>query len=177
MRLAEDAGERRWLAFVAQEPLPADAAIEVTVGPGTPSAEGPLRHHQGAALQLPHLRAAAHRAPRLLLVQQRVPAADTFFIEFNNPLDVDSYEESMLRIEPALPVPRWTLGNTITIRGATAGRTTYQVIVSGSLRISFGQTLGQGCRLTFKVGLGRAGPVGPEENLVTLDPALPRSRS
>ena len=36
------AGEGRWLAFVAEEPLPADASISVTVGPGTPSAEGPL---------------------------------------------------------------------------------------------------------------------------------------
>ena len=41
-RQAENAGQGRWLAFVAQEPLPADASIAVTIGPGTPSAEGPL---------------------------------------------------------------------------------------------------------------------------------------
>ena len=41
-RLSIEAGESRWLAFVAPDPLPADAAITVTVGPGTPSAEGPL---------------------------------------------------------------------------------------------------------------------------------------
>ena len=41
-RAAARAGEGRWLAFVAAEPLPADAAISVAIGPGTPSAEGPL---------------------------------------------------------------------------------------------------------------------------------------
>ncbi|MFN2245015.1 MAG: Ig-like domain-containing protein, partial [Anaerolineae bacterium] len=41
-RLAERTGEGRWLAFVAQEPLPVDAPVSVTIGPGTPSAEGSL---------------------------------------------------------------------------------------------------------------------------------------
>jgi hypothetical protein len=41
-RLAENAGEGRWLVFQAQEPLPPDTSVSVSVGPGTPSAEGPL---------------------------------------------------------------------------------------------------------------------------------------
>src|SRR3990172_835686 len=40
--MAESALGGRWLAFRAKELLPADAAIAVVVGPGTPSAEGPL---------------------------------------------------------------------------------------------------------------------------------------
>ncbi len=39
-RLAESAEPGRWLAFRTEAPLPPDAAVEVSVGPGTPSAEG-----------------------------------------------------------------------------------------------------------------------------------------
>ena len=35
------------------------------------------------------------------------------------------------------------LGDTITIRGSTKGRTTYRVVVDGSIRDTFGQTLGE----------------------------------
>ena len=74
-RLAKEAGAGRWLAFRAEEPLPPDASVTVTVGAGTPSAEGPLTTTGGAELLLPHLRPAA-RHPELLRVGQRVPADD-----------------------------------------------------------------------------------------------------
>jgi alpha-2-macroglobulin len=173
MRLAEDAGERRWLAFVAREPLPADAAIEVSVGPGTPSAEGPLVTAKAQSYSFrtfAPLRIVSHRCA---WYNNECPPLSPFIIEFNNPLDLDSYEESMLRIEPALPGATVdVMGNTITIRAATRGRTTYRVIVSGSIRDMFGQTLGQDARLTFEVGPAEPALWGPEENLVTLDPAL-----
>jgi hypothetical protein len=41
-RLAERAGEGRWLTFRTLDTLPADATVTVSIGPGTPSAEGPL---------------------------------------------------------------------------------------------------------------------------------------
>jgi uncharacterized protein YfaS (alpha-2-macroglobulin family) len=171
-RLADGAGEGRWLAFVAQEPLPADASIEVTVGPGTPSAEGPLvttvAQRYGFRTYAP-LRISRHRCS---WYDDRCPPLTPFFIEFNNPLDVDAYEESMLLVEPALPGATVdVVGDTITIRGSTAGRTTYRVIVSGSIRDVFGQTLGQDTRLDFKVGSAEPALFGPDQALVTLDPA------
>ncbi len=171
-RMADDAGEGRWLAFVAQEPLPADAAIQVTIGPGTPSAEGPLvtREAQSyefrtyAPLRIQRYGCSWYRDP--------CPPLTPFFIEFNNPLDVDAYEESMLRVEPSLPGATVdVVGNTITIRGSTTGRTTYQVTVSGAIRDMFGQTLGEDARLSFKVGSAEPALFGPDEILVTLDPA------
>ena len=44
--LSKSTPEGRWLAFRAEEALPADTAISVTVGPQTPSAEGPLTQPQ-----------------------------------------------------------------------------------------------------------------------------------
>jgi uncharacterized protein YfaS (alpha-2-macroglobulin family) len=171
-RIADAAGEGRWLAFVAQESLPADAAIEVTIGPGTPSAEGPLvtreaqhyEFHTYAPLRIQRHGCSWYSDP--------CPPLTPLFIEFNNPLDVDAYEESMLLIEPALPGATLDLiGNTITIRASTAGRTTYRVTVSGSIRDTFGQTLGKDTRLEFKVGSAEPALFGPEQTLVTLDPA------
>ena len=40
--LAAAAGEGRWVAFLPAEPLPAATTVTVNIGPGTPSAEGPL---------------------------------------------------------------------------------------------------------------------------------------
>ena len=39
--LVQNAQEGRWLAFRTTEQLPADTTVTVTIGPGTPSAEGP----------------------------------------------------------------------------------------------------------------------------------------
>jgi uncharacterized protein YfaS (alpha-2-macroglobulin family) len=171
-RMADDAGEGRWLAFVAQEPLPADAAIEVTIGPGTPSAEGPLVTREEQSYQFrtyAPLRIARYGCS---WYSDRCPPLTPLFIEFDNPIDVDAYEESMLRIEPELPGATVdVVGNTITIHGSTAGRTTYQVTVSGSIRDTFGQTLGKDTRLEFKVGSAEPALFGPDETLVTLDPA------
>jgi uncharacterized protein YfaS (alpha-2-macroglobulin family) len=171
-RMADGAGEGRWLAFVAQEPLPADASIQVTIGPGTPSAEGPLVTRDAQRYEFRTYAPLRIQRHGCSWYSDQCPPLTPFFIEFNNPLDADAYEESMLRIEPALPGATVdVVGNTITIRGATIGRTTYQVTVGGSIRDTFGQTLGEDTRLTFKVGSAEPALFGPDETLLTLDPA------
>jgi uncharacterized protein YfaS (alpha-2-macroglobulin family) len=171
-RRANRAGEGRWLAFVTEESLPADAAISVTVGPGTPSAEGPLVTHEEQAYDFrtyAPLRVMDHGCS---WNRDECPPLTPFFIRFNNPIDVEAYEESMLRIEPALPGATVdVVDNTITIHGTTKGRTTYQVVVDGALRDTFDQALGKDTRLSFKVGPAEPALFGPEEILVTLDPA------
>jgi len=171
-RLAENTGEGRWLAFVAHEPLLADASITVTVGPGTPSAEGPLVTREAQRYDFrtyAPLRIEDHGCS---WQRDACPPLTPFFIRFNNPIDVEVYEESMLRIEPALPGATINVvGNTITIRGSTTGQTTYRVTVDGGIRDTFGQTLGKDTQLTFKVGPAEPALFGPEEALVTLDPA------
>ena len=171
-RVADRAGEGRWLAFLAEEPLPTDAAIEVTVGPGTPSAEGPLVTQEAQRYSFrtyAPLRVEDHDCA---WYRDECPPLRPWFIEFNNPLDVVAYEESMLQIEPALPDAMVNIfGDRITIRGASVGRTTYRVTVSAALKDTFGQTLGKDVTLDFDVGSAAPGLFGPDERLVTLDPA------
>jgi len=171
-RQVSSAGESRWLAFRAQEPLPADSTIRVRIGPGTPSAEGPLvtqdAQSYGFATYAP-LRIVRHGCA---WYNQECAPMTPFYIEFNNPIDADAYQESMLRVEP--PIVGATVnvvGNTINIRGMTVGRTDYRVVVDGAIGDLFGQTLGSDTQLTFKVGSAEPVLYGPEGTLVTLDPA------
>jgi uncharacterized protein YfaS (alpha-2-macroglobulin family) len=171
-RMADRAGEGRWLAFVAQEPLPADASIVVAVGPGTPSAEGPLVTKEAQRYDFrtyAPLRIEDHGCSWR---RDECPPLTPFFIRFNNPIDLEVYEESMLRIEPALPGATIDIvRDTITVRGTTTGQTTYRVVVDGAISDTFGQTLGTDTQVTFKVGSAEPTLFGPQEALVTLDPA------
>ncbi|MBC8330929.1 MAG: hypothetical protein H8E28_03005 [Anaerolineae bacterium] len=170
--LVEGALEGRWLAFRALEPLPTDAYIEIQIGPGTPSAEGPLvtTAAQNFGFQT--------YAP-LQIVDYGCSYWDDecrplmpFYIEFNNPIDVESYAESMLRISPELPGASLdVIGDTITIRGASQGQTTYTVTVDGAIRDIFGQSLGEAEQLKFRVGSAEPFLIGPDELFVTLDPS------
>jgi uncharacterized protein YfaS (alpha-2-macroglobulin family) len=171
-RLADNAGEGRWLAFRARESLPADAAISVTIGPGTPSAEGPLVTPDAQYFEFRTYAPLHIEDHGCSWSRDKCPPLVPFFIEFNNPLDVEAYDESMLLIEPALPGATVNLiGDTISIRGVTEGRTTYRISVDGAIQDIFGQTLGEDSRLNFRVGSAEPVLVGPDEILVTLDPA------
>ena len=170
-RMAEHAVEGRWLAFRAAEPLPADAPINVTIGPGTPSAEGPLVTEQAEYFSF-HTYAPLRIDDHGCSWSEAVcPPLTPLFIEFNNPIDIDVYEESMLQIEPALLGATVDIfGDRIMIRGATEGQTTYYVTVDGSIQDIFGQTLGENARLKFKIGPAEPVLFGPDQILVTLDP-------
>ncbi|UCH59533.1 MAG: hypothetical protein JSV61_15125 [Anaerolineales bacterium] len=170
--LAKQTPAGRWLAFRAQEPLPADTNISVTVGPGTPSAEGPLLTQEAYSYSF-------HTYAPLRIVEHRCswsptdcPPLTPFYIRFNNPIDNTVYDESMLRIEPELPGASVSIfGDTINIQGATKGRTTYNVVVDGDIQDIFGQKLGQDARLQFRVGPAEPRLFWQDQILVTLDPA------
>ena len=164
--------EGRWLAFKALSPLPKATSINVTIGPGTPSAEGPLLTTVAQSYSFQTY------APLEIVEHgcswwgEECPPLSPFYIRFNNPLDAMAYEENMLRVDPEIPgVSVNILGNTITISGATVGRTTYRVTISGDVKDTFGQTLGRDETLTFKVGPAEPFLKGPDSNFVTLDPA------
>ncbi len=170
--LLKDSLEGRWVAFRAKEPLPADTQVSVAVGPGTPSAEGPLltqaaqnySFHTYAPLRIVDHGCSWGSSP----CQPLSP----FYIRFNNPIDDKAYVESMVRIEPELPGASVNIiGDTINIQGSTTGQTTYTVSLDGALQDTFGQKLGQTARLTFQVGKAEPTLFGPQGNLVTLDPA------
>jgi uncharacterized protein YfaS (alpha-2-macroglobulin family) len=175
-RLVKNTGESRWLAFKPTESLPTDAAIVVQVGPGTPSAEGPLVTEQAQTFDF--------RTYAPLRIddygcswgyEDNCPPLTPFYIRFNNPIDIDAYDESMLTIDPEIPGATINIfGNTLNIKGSTKGSTTYKVTVGKDIQDTFGQTLGKDVKLTFRVGTAEPFLVGPDKILVTLDPASPK---
>ncbi|MCI0397330.1 MAG: MG2 domain-containing protein [Chloroflexi bacterium] len=174
--LAENASEGRWLAFRAQQPLPTDTTVNVTIGPGTPSAEGPLTTPEAQSFSF-------YTYAALQIVNHYCgwsgnsdcPPFTPLYIEFNNPLDVDAFTGSMIQIEPELPGATVNLvGSAIEIQGATQGRTTYRVTVDGATPDIFGQKLGQAQTMSFEVGSAPPSLGGPNQPLVTLDPSASR---
>jgi uncharacterized protein YfaS (alpha-2-macroglobulin family) len=171
--LVKNTVEGRWMAVTPQEPLPLDSAVDVAVGPGTPSAEGPLLTIEAQSFSF-------HTYAALKIVESGCgwsggsdcTPLTPFFIRFNNPLDEAAFTDGMLKIAPALPgVVANIYGDTIEIDGQSSGRTTYTVEVSGEMQDVFGQKLGSARKRTFKVGAAEPMLSGPRENFITLDPA------
>jgi len=164
--------EGRRVAFQAVELLPENASISVTIGPGTPSAEGPLTS------PTPHSYSFRTFAP-LKVVEHGCSWGDDpcrpltpLYIRFNNPLVTPEDPAAVVRVDPEILGANINIyGDTITIQGATKGQTTYTVTVSRELQDTFGQTLGKDTRLTFRIGKADPLLAGPGETFITLDPA------
>lgn len=157
----------RWLAFTPTEPLPTNSALRIVVGPDTPSAEGPETGSEAPAF-------TARTYPPLRIDRwdcRDCRPLQRFTISFSNPLDETAFDESMISVSPEIPGmqidPGW---NTLSIRGATAGNTEYDVTVSADVVDVFGQTLGEDQSHTFRVG--SANPMLGQFNdrLIVVDP-------
>jgi uncharacterized protein YfaS (alpha-2-macroglobulin family) len=169
-RLASQATDGRWLAFVPEAPLPPDAGITVSVGPGTPSAEGPrttAKAQEWSFRTYGALKVVEHRCGW----NGQCPPGTPWQIQFSNPLDVKAWKKSLVTVSPDLPGMQTSVGGQwLNVNGRSKGRTTYRVTLSPEIRDAFGQTLGATPPLTFTVGSaepllhGRGG-------FVTLDPA------
>ncbi|HLO27778.1 MAG TPA: Ig-like domain-containing protein, partial [Anaerolineales bacterium] len=170
-QLVKSATEGRWLAFHAIGSFPTETNVSVTVGPGTPSAEGPLLTTEAQSYSFSTYTPLQIEEYRCSWYDNRCPPLTPFTIRFNNPLDTSAYEEDMLRVDPEIPgLSTNVYGNSIEINGETKGQTTYTVTVSGKLQDIFGQQLGKNTRLTFKVDKAEPILIGPEHNFLTLDP-------
>ncbi len=150
--LVDGAVDGRWVAFRPVDPLPADAAITIDVGPGTPSAEGPLTTTEAASFS------ARTFAPL------RVDSVDCgygsecrpgmeFDITFNNSLDLAAFDAASITVDPApagLTVTSY--GQTLVIIGNTQANTDYTVTLPAGLLDEHGQTLGEDVTETISVG-------------------------
>ncbi|RIK40985.1 MAG: hypothetical protein DCC55_13360 [Chloroflexi bacterium] len=172
--LIANSREDRWIAFRSEEDFPNDTTVTVNVGPGTPSAEGPLTTETVQSYSF------TTYAP-LRLVEatcgwgSECPPLSPFYLRFNNPLAETLFDPALVTIEPEVPgLVVNAYGNTIEIRGNTQGRTTYTVTVRGDLQDLFGQTLGQDETRTFQTGPANRFLGGPNSNFVTLDPSSTR---
>jgi uncharacterized protein YfaS (alpha-2-macroglobulin family) len=181
--LSKAAEAGRWIAFRAVDPasgdarlaLPGDSGISISVGPGTPSAEGPRKTEaaQGFSFRTyGPLRITKHRCG----YSGNCSPFDTWVVEFSNPLDMSAFQESQVRIEPLIPgIKARAYYNTLQIEGIKKGRTTYKVTLDAAIKDQFGQTLEGNRSLTFNVGSAPPTLTSSGEGFIVLDPsALPR---
>ncbi|HEU4452634.1 MAG TPA: MG2 domain-containing protein, partial [Longimicrobium sp.] len=171
---AEEAG--KWIAFRPVSPLPLNARVQVVVGPGTPSAEGPRRTEAAQEWEF--------RTYGPLRVEQsrcgwggECRPGHPWFITLSNPVDPRTWRDEWVRIEPALPGREIsTAGQGIIIYGRALPNTRYTVRLDPALRDRFGQSLGAVPPITFNVGDPRAELAGPR-GMVVLDPLAERAVS
>lgn len=169
----KDALPDRYLVFRPQEPLKLETQYTVEIGPGTPSAEGPLVMEEGYSFSFQTyapLRVDDHGCYGY---ENDCRPLVPFYVRFNNALDIPGDPLTLLSIRPELPgISANVYGNSIEIQGATQAQTTYTLSLSPEIRDVFGQKLGKQIDLTFKVGATEPLLSGPGKNFITLDPSL-----
>jgi uncharacterized protein YfaS (alpha-2-macroglobulin family) len=170
--LVKGSQEGRWIVFQSEDLLPLDTDISISIGPGTPSAEGPLTSNEIQSFSF-------RTYSKLKIIDHGCSWGDTecrpltpFFIRFNNPLDTKAFSDAMINIQPEIPgVTFNAIGDTITIQGETKGKTSYTISLDGAIKDVYGQKLGQPQSITFKVGSAEKMLVSTQQNFITLDPA------
>ncbi|HYY95428.1 MAG TPA: alpha-2-macroglobulin family protein [Pyrinomonadaceae bacterium] len=176
--LVKDAVKGRWLALRAlnegggtSAALPSDSAVTVTVGAGTPSAEGP--RVTAAAQDFSFRTYGAFRVTNHQCGWNKTCTPfDQWRIDLSNPVDMEAFDQSQVKIEPETPGAKVTVyGQTMYVSGARRGRTTYKVTLDRNLRDTFGQTLQPPYSFNFNVGPAPPSLFGPGGNFVVLEPA------
>jgi hypothetical protein len=166
----------RWVAFRPATPLPNASAVQVELGPGTPSAEGPRRTAQAQTWAFRTFGPLRFVRARCGYGGECRPGTP-FIFDFSNPLP-QSFDSTLVRVQPAIEGMRVQASHTqLYITGNTRPNTRYTVTVDPRLRDRFGGGLGTAATATFQVGAPFATLAGPAHNVVVLDPQGPRSVS
>lgn len=177
----------RWLAFRAVDAqtgatklaLPVDKKITVSVEPGTPSLEGPLRTEK--AQEFAFRTYGPLKLDRSECGYNNICTPnDTFRFWFSNQLNPQGLDASKIRIEPSTPQADSAItvyGNFINIGGIKQPDTTYRVTFDKSVTDVFDQQLGKDETVTFKVGAMSPQFALSASGFTVLDPAAPRQIS
>ncbi len=170
-RLVASATQGRWLALRAVSALPPNSPVSVTVGTGTPSAEGPRRTMAPQSFSFRTygpLRVTEQRCGW----EKRCSPQDGWQIHFSNNLDREAFDAAQVKVEPAVEGLSFNAyGNYILINGQKRGRTSYKVTFDSRLRDEFGQTLGEPFTVNFNVGAAPPTLYAAGGNFVVLDPS------
>ncbi|MBE3097148.1 MAG: Ig-like domain-containing protein, partial [Planctomycetes bacterium] len=168
--LVSAAEKERWLAFRPEDPLPPDAAITVSIGPGTPSAEGAVTT---TSLQnwgfrtFGRLRVTDHECGW----QNQCPPWSPWTIRFSNSLSARAFRKEWVRVDPPLRGLRSVVhDDRLTVIGESTGRTTYRVTLAAGIRDAFDQEMGADATVTFNVTAAQPSLSAPGGSLVVLDP-------
>ncbi len=175
--LVKRAEKDRWLAFRAIDPLPGNSEIAVTIGPGTPSMEGPrtttVRHEFNFYTFGPFRIIKSDCGSNSICRPH-----DWWRIEFNNPIDATAFKDSQVSIQPATDgLDVIVTGSTLIVNGIKKPQTTFRVTLDKSIKDSFGQTLGKDQTVEFRVGSAEPNISLSGNGFVVLDPYGPRQLS
>ena len=167
----KDAVQGRWLAFQPDEPLESATNYSLIVGPGTPSAEGPLVAEESQNYSFKTYEPLAISDYYCYWNNETCPPLSPLTFEFNNELDQDLFKEEWIRFEPEIPGLTYSnFNNVVYLQGQTKGRMIYTATISADLQDIYGQKLGKDIQVTFKIGAAEKDVIGPDLNFVTLDP-------
>ncbi|MCY0989417.1 MG2 domain-containing protein [Nannocystis sp. ILAH1] len=160
----------RYVAFRTVEPLPRGTGIKVTVGPGTPSAEGPRRSQNAQMYQFATFGPMEHIGAQCGWGDECRPLMPLQVV-FTNPIDLERFDPKTVHVEPSIPGMNISAsGNTITVTGATAGRTLYSVTVDAGLRDVFGQASEKRAVSQFTTTRAEPQLQGPNRDFLVVDP-------
>ncbi|MFN2115607.1 MAG: Ig-like domain-containing protein, partial [Anaerolineae bacterium] len=178
--------EDRWLALRPATDLPMGATAEVVIGAGLPSAEGPRVTEEPDSFEFQvygPLKADGVRCEGESRAWEWSSASQAKIgclplaplgIKFTNDLDTDAFDPTAVEVEPEIPGAQLiAAGNTITIAGATRGRTRYTVRLPEGLLDVYGNTLTGTKTVVFETGDARATLVAPGGDMIVLDPGGP----
>jgi uncharacterized protein YfaS (alpha-2-macroglobulin family) len=162
----------RIVALRTESRLPAASAIEIVLGAGAPSAEGP---RTTTAEQ----RFGFHTYGPFKVVEQRCGwqgcgPSDDFTLRLSNPLAAEQDLDALVRIEPA--VAGLTIhghGSNLSISGLKPGQRSYSVQLGADLTDIHGQTIEGERKFRFDVGASPALLLAPSDGLITVDPYGP----
>lgn len=170
LKWRRDIPKDRTIALKPAELLPTATAVNVQIGPGTPSLEGPRKTDNAQNVYF-----ATYGPLHLIRTNgDNNPPGSGWSLEFSNPLDLDAFDPETITVSPKVEGMQVTAnGNYISLYGPTKGSTTYTVTVPASLKDAFGQTLGKVETRKFTVGPATPYLIGPQQTLVVCDPSAP----
>jgi uncharacterized protein YfaS (alpha-2-macroglobulin family) len=172
-QISDDTPDGRWIAFRPTSKLPNGVGLAISIGPGTPSAEGPRTTTTPSIHRAITYSALAVTNTGCGFGEGCRPGT-SFTVEFNNALDAKAFASKQVTITPALAASIGVAGNTITINGATKRDTHYVVHLPATLRDEFGQTLGAATTKEFDVGEATPALMPFGGRLTTTDPSATR---
>jgi len=160
----------RWVAFVANGRLTPGTSYSVTVGEGTPSAEGPLTTKKDQTFSF---KTYDPLRVRWQNCREKYPCRPptSLMMRFNNPLDEKLFDAKAVRVTPKIPEMRVVArGSSLYVYGRIKGRTTYRVTLPADLTDTFGQTLGKPETVTFYLKEASPRLMSNYSGMVVLDP-------
>ncbi|MDW8304604.1 MAG: alpha-2-macroglobulin family protein [Acidobacteriota bacterium] len=130
--------------------LPFNSEIRVEVLKGAPSAEGPLitKQTQGFSFRT----FGPMRLTKRQCQDEKCSPFSSWIIQFTNPIDTQSFDPSMVKIEPQIEdVSIYPVSNQIIIQGFKKAKTNYKVLLSEQIKDIFGQNLDKPVETSFTV--------------------------